>query len=143
MCIMYHALQNHAQRYENYNPGQKTHGRCFFMADDYISWMLSSTKWLHPSPPPPPPGYNVAVSNVNKVIIMSRGFTNIVPGGGGGGRIYGGYFRDCATLFVFNVFVRVILSMIVAPYDCSSSETAEYDQKFIVSSGIRNGVLKN
>jgi hypothetical protein len=86
-----------------------------------------------PPPPPPPPRYNVAVSNVNKVIIMSRG----------GGRIYGGYFRDCATLFVFNVFVRVILSMIVAPYDCSSSETAEYDQKFIVSSGIRNGVLKN
>jgi hypothetical protein len=65
---------------DNYNPGQKTLGRCFFMADDYISWTLSSTKWLHP---PPPCRYNVAVSNVNKVIVMPRGFTNIVPGGGG------------------------------------------------------------
>ena len=93
---------------DNYNPGQKTLGRCFFMADDYISWMLSSTKWLHLLSP-----YNVAFSNVDKVIVMLRGFTNIVLGEGG--RIFGGYFGDCAILFVFNVFVRVILSMIVAP----------------------------
>ena len=30
---------------------KKTLGRCFFMADDYVSWTLSSTKWLHPPPP--------------------------------------------------------------------------------------------
>jgi hypothetical protein len=45
---------------------------------------------------------------------MPRVFANIVPGEGrgGGGWIFGGYFRDVA-LFVFNVFVRVISSMIV------------------------------
>ena len=33
---------------------------------------------------PSPLWYNVAVSNVNKVTVMPRGFANIVPGGGGG-----------------------------------------------------------
>jgi hypothetical protein len=81
--------------------------RCFFMADDYISWILLSTKWLHPFP--------LVQCCCLKWRQQSYSHASSVhqhkPGEGG--RIFGGYFRDCATLFVFNVFVRVILSMIV------------------------------
>jgi hypothetical protein len=70
------------------------HGINFVYTIIYMNSRLELDNW-----------YNVAVS------VMLRVFTNIVPEGDFR-RIL--YFRDCATLFVFNVFVRVILSIIVS-----------------------------
>jgi hypothetical protein len=63
---------------------KKTLGRCFFMANDYILWMLSSTNWLHPG---------CCQQSYSHASSIHQHCTR------GGGRIFGGYFRNCATLW--------------------------------------------
>ena len=65
---------------------KKTLGRCFPKADDCISWMLSSTKWLHPLPPPPPPLVQCCCPKCQQSYsYASRVRQHCTRGGGGGG----------------------------------------------------------
>jgi hypothetical protein len=99
------------------------------MADNYIQYHIDALIYKMVGSPPPT-WYNVAVSNVNKVTVMPRVFDNIVPEEGRGGWIFGGYFRD-AALFVFDVFVRVILSMIVVKAHSHSRKFSAERKNFV------------
>jgi hypothetical protein len=73
--------------------------------------------------------YNVAISNVDKVIIMPRVFTNIVPGEGGW--IFGGYFRDIVQHSLYLIFCPTDFV-----HDCSlflavSANCANYHRKLM------------
>jgi hypothetical protein len=66
-------------------------------------------------PSPPPPRYNVAVSNVKKVMVMPRVFTNIVPGEGDG------FLEDILEIVQHSLY---LMSMIIV----QSTYTAKNDQ---------------